>query len=139
MFDLPPDPQARRPLKLFLIASLAAGALASAVKPAFTIGWPFWLAAPAWTFFYIVMAVAAWLAWKNGGWKSWAVTLFAAALVLTLFWRTWASPLLALGLDLVMLLALIAFWRRNALAAVAFLPCLGWILYVTLPSLGHWH
>lgn len=135
MLDLPPDPQARRPLKLLLIASLAIGALASLAKPAPIAGLAFWLAAPGWTLFYIVMAVAAWLAWKNGGWKTWAITFYAIALVLTLFWRTWPSPFLALGTDLVMLLTLIAFWRRNGWAALAFLPCLVWTFYLTLSGL----
>jgi len=59
--------------------------------------------------------------------------------VLNLFWRTWPSPALGLGLDLVMGLTLIAFMHRNVLAALAFLPCLAWVLFLTLPNLGHWH
>jgi tryptophan-rich sensory protein len=139
MLELPPDPAGRRPLKLLLIASLAIGALASLARPQPVPGLAFWLVQPAWTLIYILMAVAAWLAWAKGGWKSWALTLFAGQLVLNLFWRTWPSPALGLGLDLVMGLTLIAFMHRNVLAALAFLPCLAWVLFLTLPNLGHWH
>jgi benzodiazapine receptor len=138
LLELPPDPQGRRSLKLFLIASLAAGALASLAKPVPVPGFPFWLIAPAWTLIYILMAVAAWLAWKKGGWRTWAMTLYAGQLVLGLFWRSWPSPALALLLILVMLLTLIALFRRNAAAALAFLPCLAWIVFLALSSLGPW-
>jgi tryptophan-rich sensory protein len=136
MLELPPDPAGRRPLKLLLIASLAIGALASLAKPQPVPGLAFWLIQPAWTLIYILMAVAAWLAWKKGGWKSWALTLFAGQLVLSLFWRTWPSPALGIGLALLMLLTLIAFLHRNVLAALAFLPCLMWVLFLTLPQIG---
>ena len=136
---MPPDSDARRPLKLILIGTLALGALASLAKPAPIPGFPFWLIAPAWTLIYILMAVAAWLAWKNGGWRTWAMTLYAGQLVLSLFWRSWPGPILAALLLLLMLLTLIALFRRNAVAALAFLPCLAWIAFLTLSSLGRVH
>ena len=136
MLEFAPDPGGRRVLKLLLIASLAVGALASLARPMPVPGLPFWLVAPAWTLIYILMAVAAWLAWKKGGWRIWALTLYAGQLVLNLFWRHWPGPGLGLGLDLLMLLTLIALLRRNAAAGLAFLPCLAWVLFLTLPSLG---
>jgi benzodiazapine receptor len=139
LLELPPDPRARRPLKLILIATLALGALGSLAKPAPVPGFPFWLIAPVWTLIYILMAVAAWLAWKKGGWRTWAMTLYAGQLVLTLFWRTWPSPVLAALLILLMLLTLAALFRRNAAAALAFLPCLAWIAFIAWSSLGQWH
>jgi benzodiazapine receptor len=136
MLEFAPDPGGRRVLKLLLIASLAIGALASLARPMPVPGLAFWLIAPVWTLIYILMAVAAWLAWKKGGWRTWAMTLYAGQLVLNLFWRHWPGPGLGLGLDLLMLLTLIALVRRNAAAGVAFLPCLAWVLFLTLPSLG---
>jgi benzodiazapine receptor len=118
--------------------SLAIGALAALARPAPMAGLPFWLMAPVWTLNYMLMAVAAWLAWRNGGWKTWATTLYAGQLVLNLFWRTWPIPMLALVLDFMMLLTLVAFAWRNLFAALAFLPCLAWILFLTLPGLGQW-
>lgn len=139
MFELPPDPQNRRPLKLLLIASLAVGALASLARPMSVSGLPFWLIAPLWTLDYILMALAAWLAWQKGGWRTWAMTLYAGQLVLNLFWRSWPLPSLSLLLILFMLLTLVALWRRNSLAALAFLPCLAWIIFLTVSSITHWH
>lgn len=136
---MPPDPGARRPLKLLLIASLAIGALASLAKPMSVPGLPFGLIAPLWTLNYILMALAAWLAWKKGGWKTWAMTLYAGQLVLNLFWRIWPAPSLSLLLILFMLLTIVALWRRNSLAALAFLPCLAWIIFLTVSSITHWH
>jgi benzodiazapine receptor len=136
MLEFAPDPGGRRVLKLLLIASLAIGALASLARPMPVPGLPFWLIAPVWTLIYILMAVAAWLAWKKGGWRTWAMTLYAGQLVLTLFWRHWPGPGLGLGLDLLMLLTLIALVRRNVLSGLAFLPCLAWVLFLTLPGLG---
>ena len=139
MLEFAPDPGGRRVLKLLLIASLAIGALASLATPMPVPGLPFWLIAPVWTLIYILMAVAAWLAWKKGGWRTWAMTLYAGQLVLNLFWRTWPGPFIALVLDFFMLLTLVALLRRNTWAALAFLPCLTWIVFLTVSSIAHWH
>lgn len=137
MLDI--DPGARRALKLLLIGTLAAGALAALARPTGIPGLPFGLIAPVWTLIYILMAVAAWLAWKKGGWRTWAMTLYAGQLVLNLFWRAWPTQILSLLLVLFMLLTLVALWRRNSWAALAFLPCLAWIVFVTVSSITHWH
>ena len=140
--ELLSDPSAHRPLKLILIGTLAIGALASLAEIQPVPGFPFWLIAPAWTLNYILMAIAAWLAWKRGGWRTWAMTLYAGQLVLSLFWRTYshsqapAGPILAGLLILLMLLTLAALFRRNAVAALAFLPCLAWIVFLALSGLG---
>jgi translocator protein len=138
MLEFAPDPGGRRIFKLLLIASLAAGALASLAKPMAVPGLPFWLIAPVWTLIYILMAVAAWLAWKKGGWRTWAMTLYAGQLVLGLFWRTWPGPIIALALDFCMLLTLVALLRRNRWAALAFLPCLTWTVFLTVSNIAHW-
>ena len=139
--ELPPDRSAQRALKLILIGTLAIGALASLAKIQPVLGFPFWLIAPTWTLNYILMAIAAWLAWKRGGWRTWAMTLYAGQLVLSLFWRTYAQtgagPILTALLILLMLATLVALFRRNAVAALAFLPCLAWIVFLAWSGLGH--
>lgn len=143
MLDWPSDPSAHRPLKLILIGTLALGALASLAKPFAIPGFPAWLMAPAWTLNYILMAIAAWLAWQRGGWRTWAMTLYAAQLVLGLFWRSYGQsdyePVLAVLLIICMLATLVALLRRNAAAALAFLPCLAWILFLASSSFGRVH
>ena len=136
MRDISSDPSAQRPLKLILVGTLAIGALASLAKIHPVPGFPFWLIAPAWTLNYILMAIAAWLAWKRGGWRSWAMTLYAGQLVVGLFWRSWSAPILTALLILLMLATLVALFRRNAVAALAFLPCLAWIVFLALSGLG---
>lgn len=139
MLEFAPDPGGRRVLKLLLIASLAIGALASLARPMPVAGLPFWLIAPVWTLIYILMAVAAWLAWKKGGWRTWAMTFYAGQLVLNLFWRTWPVPAIALVLDFFMALTLAALLRRNRWAALAFLPCLAWTVFLTISNIAQWH
>jgi len=69
------------------------------------------------------------------------MTLYAGQLVLSLFWRTYSQtgpgPILACLLILLMLLTLAALFRRNAAAALAFLPCLAWIVFLAWSGLGH--
>lgn len=67
------------------------------------------------------------------------MTLYAGQLVLNLFWRTWPGNALSFLLLLFMILTLVALWRRNSWAALAFLPCLAWIVFLTISSIAHWH
>src|SRR5690606_18929201 len=101
-------------------AAAAAGAIASADAAAFYAQlrqppWapPAWLFAPVWTLLYILMAVAAWLVWRVGGFVNAApaLMLFLVQLAANGLW-TW----------------LYFVWRRGgwALAEIAVL----WILIV---------
>jgi tryptophan-rich sensory protein len=143
LLEFPSDPSAQRALKLILIGTLAIGALASLAKIHPVPGFPFWLIAPTWTLNYILMAIAAWLAWQRGGWRTWAMTLYAGQLVLSLFWRTYSQIgtglILTALLILLMFTTLVALFRRNAAAALAFLPCLAWIVFLAWSGLGQGH
>jgi len=131
--DFAPDPKQSRPLKFFLIATLAVGALASLAAKPLPVVVPYWAIAPIWTLWYGLMAVAGWLAWKRTGLRSPAMILYALQLALNLAWRMVPVPALGMAMDLCLLATLILFARRNLVAALALLPCVIWNLFVSLP------
>ena len=55
-------------------------------KPSWTP--PSWLFGPVWTALYLMMAVAAWLVWRQGGWaaQGGALGLFLVQLALNAAW-----------------------------------------------------
>ena len=136
--DSEPDPKQFRALKLFLIATLVVGAVAQVAASPALVPVPPWAIAPLWTLSYGLMAVAGWLAWKRAGLKSFELALFAAQLGLNLIWRLAPLPALSLAMNLCALATLILFARRNFVAAVTFLPCVIWYLFVSLPMNGFW-
>jgi len=133
-----PDAQEIRALKIFLIATLAVGAVASLGAVPIPVAVAPWAIAPFWTLSYGLMAVAAWLVWRRVGLKSFALALFAAQLALNLIWRMAPLPQLGLTMDLCAIAALILFARRNLAAALTFLPCVIWNLFVSVPMNGFW-
>ncbi len=138
-----------------VFAAAAAGGLASAGAGGFYLGlarpaWapPAWLFAPAWTLLYLLMAVAAWLVWKERGWRGApaALSLFLAQLAANALW-TWLFFAWRLGaaalVEIVLLLALIvltlgAFGRVRALAGWLLVPYLLWVGYATALTWAVW-
>ena len=142
-----PKRAARWPLYYFLLASLAVGAAASLFTQP-NLGWyaalarpgyapPAWLLPPLWTALYVLMAVAAWRAWKVTGLKSTAMALYGLQLAFTFAWTAlFFGPhrldlaLAALGLlVLLRFFTVLLFWRKDRLAGLLFLPVLGWALF----------
>ena len=64
------------------------------------------------------------------------MTLFAAQLALNLVWRVVPLPALGMAMSICAIATLILFARRNLVAAVTFLPCVIWNLFVSLPITG---
>lgn len=139
-----PKRAARRPLLFFLLASLAVGAAASLFTDA-NLGWyaglahpsfapQAWLLPPIWTALYVLMAVAAWRAWKIAHLRSTAMALYGLQLAFTFVWTALFFGRHDIGLALVALALLvllrlvtgILFWRTDRLAGLLFLPALGW-------------
>jgi translocator protein len=138
----------RWPLYYFLLASLAVGAAASLFTEP-NLGWyaslarrpsfapPVWLLAPVWTALYVLMAVAAWRAWKITGLKSTAMVLYGLQLAFTFVWTAlfFGPHQIGLALDalgLLVLLRLITnflFWWKDRGAGLLFLPVLGWAAF----------
>jgi translocator protein len=107
---------------------------------------PGWAFGVAWTILYTLMAVAAWLIWRRGGFRINKLPLAAYLVQMTFnaLWSWFFFGLRAPGwalLDLVLLLialtgTLILFWRRSRLAGGLLVPYLLWGIYAF--SLNGW-
>lgn len=106
---------------------------------------PSWVFAPVWTTLYITMAVAAWIAWRNGGKVS--LLLFGLQLVLNAAWSAvffgMRNPGLAFA-DIVLLwfailATVVGFWRLSRLAAMLLIPYLAWVSFATLLNWVIWN
>lgn len=109
---------------------------------------PNWLFGPVWSALYTIMAVAAWLVWRRGGFPSQraALSLFLLQLLFNALW----SPLcfgarnLGFGLvDIVLLwLALtatvVAFYRAYRLAGALLVPYLAWVTFASALNFTLW-
>jgi tryptophan-rich sensory protein len=137
----------------FLAAGLGAAAsidagpfYAQLVRPAWAP--PASLFGPVWTALYALMAIAAWLAWRVGGFRAAraALTLFLVQLALNALWSwlffAWHRGGLALA-DIVLLWAaivatLVAFWRIRPLAGALLVPYLLWVGFATALNYAVW-
>ncbi len=106
---------------------------------------PNWLFAPVWTALYGMMAIAAWLVWRDGRPASYrALRLWGWQLLVNALWSPaffgLRSPGLALGV-IVVLVPLVALtaWRfapLNRAAALLLTPYLAWGLYAAYLTAG---
>ncbi|MBS0191020.1 MAG: TspO/MBR family protein [Phycisphaerales bacterium] len=139
-------------LILCFAASLSAvfvsvdGWYASLNKPAWNP--PNWVFGPVWSLLYAMMAVAAWLVWRRGGWavQRRPLALFVAQWLLNAIW----TPLFfgmhmlgaAFGEILVLWLAvaatIIAFWRVSRPAAAMLVPYLAWVSFASVLNFTLW-
>ncbi len=119
---------------------------AALVKPAWSP--PAWLFGPVWTLLYVLMAVAAWLVWREGGWlrQRRALTLYLVQLVLNAAWTPIFFGLRQPGWALVEIIALwiailatlLAFKRVRPLAAWLLAPYLAWVSFATVLNFTLW-
>jgi tryptophan-rich sensory protein len=153
--DDDPKRRARRPLLISVLIALAVGAVGSLFTAPSIPTWyaalnhpafapPDWLFAPVWTALYVLMAVAAWRAWKVRGLASPELRLYGFQLLLNLAWSILFFGLrrmdLALGeiaiLWLTILTATILFWRADRIAGLMLLPTLAWTGFAALLNLA---
>lgn len=109
---------------------------------------PAWVFGPAWTVLYISMAVAAWLVWREGGWKAQgrALGLFLVQWVLNALWTPLFfglhRPGLAFAEIVILWLAiaatLAAFWRINKVAGALLVPYLAWVTFAAALNFAIW-
>ena len=109
---------------------------------------PGWVFGPVWTLLYAMMAVAAWLIWKQGGFaaESRPMELFLGQLSLNAAW----SPLLfglrepgiAFAEIVIQWLAIVgtitAFYRLNRAAAGLLLPYLAQVTFAAVLNFTLW-
>jgi tryptophan-rich sensory protein len=103
---------------------------------------------PAWTVLYLLMAIAAWLVWREGLTRQTALALglFTAQLALNFAWsliffgqhRIGAALIEIAVLWLVILATIIAFWRVRPAAGALLLPYLAWVSFAAYLNAGIW-
>ncbi|MCX7963914.1 MAG: tryptophan-rich sensory protein [Candidatus Sumerlaea chitinivorans] len=113
-------------------------------RPALTP--PSWVFGPVWTLLYTMMAIAAWLVWRQTGWKSWPPGLFLVQLLFNMAWSPlffgMHRPDLAL-LDIVALwiaivATMVSFFRVVPLAGWLFAPYLAWVSFAMYLNYQFW-
>jgi translocator protein len=106
-------------------------------KPSFNP--PGWVFAPAWTFLYVLIAIAGCRTWIRDR-TGLAMKLWGSQLLLNFLW----SPVFfgmhridgALAVILLLLATIIAYilrvWPQDKIAALLFLPYLAWVSFATI-------
>jgi tryptophan-rich sensory protein len=103
---------------------------------------------PVWSVLYVLMAVAAWLVVREGGWPRArpAIALYALQLVLNALWTWlffrwrlgWAAFVEILALWALLLLTVWTFWHVRRLAGALLLPYLAWVTLAAALSYSVW-
>lgn len=109
---------------------------------------PGWIFGPVWTALYIMMAIAAWLIWRSGGFSARrkALMLFLLQLLLNAAWSPLFfglhQPALAFVeivlLWLAILATLLVFWKVQRRAGVLLLPYLAWVSFAAVLNFTLW-
>jgi tryptophan-rich sensory protein len=141
---------------LLSFAAAAIGALASVQAASFyqQLAQPSWalpssVFGPVWSVLYALMGIAAWLVWRDGGWRRQrgVLALFMLQLAVNALWSWlffgWHRGALAF-IDIVLLWLLIVatvlgFWRVRPLAGALLLPYLCWVSFASALNFAVWH
>jgi benzodiazapine receptor len=109
---------------------------------------PAWIFGPVWSLLYLMMAVAAWLVWRQAGiaGAKLPLGLFAVQLTLNSLWSVLFFGLHSPGaaaaeillLWVAILATLITFWQRSQLAGGLLVPYLAWVSFATVLNVTIW-
>lgn len=109
---------------------------------------PSWVFGPVWTVLYAMMAVGAWLVWREGGWKRRRAPLavFVLQWALNALWTPLFFGMHRIGLALCDILLLWAtlvllvpmFWHARALAGALLVPYLAWVTFAAVLNFTLW-
>lgn len=137
-------------LLFWLLITFAAAAIGNVATNTTVDGWyqqlarpswapPDWVFGPVWTTLYLMMAIGAWLIWRQGGFAAarWPLSLYFIQLALNSLWSVvffaMQSPWLASGEIILLWLAIAAtiaaFFKRSTIAAILLVPYLAWVTY----------
>lgn len=103
---------------------------------------------PVWTVLYVLMALAAWMIWRQGGFRAnaMALILFLVQLAVNAAW-SWLFFVWHLGavafFDIILLWLLIVativfFWRIRPLAGAILIPYLLWVSFAAVLNFSVW-
>lgn len=140
---------------LLTFTAAAVGAIASANAREFYAelarpSWapPAWLFGPVWTALYALMALSAWLVWRERGFAGarTALVLFVAQLAANAIWSwlffAWQRGDLAFAEVLVLCCLIVAtigsFQRISTVAAVLLYPYLAWSAFASVLTFAIW-
>lgn len=122
------------------------GWYADLVKP--TWNPPAWLFGPVWTMLYLMMGVAGWLVWREGGWakQRWPLGLFVVQWCLNVLWTPLFFGLHRMDLAFVEIVCLwaailatvLTFRRVQPWASVLLLPYLAWVSFASVLNFTLW-
>ena len=123
-----------------------AGYYASLVKPSWSP--PAWVFGPVWTALYLMMAVAAWLVWRQDGWRAQRapLSLYLLQLALNALWTPVFFGLRSPGLALVVIVSLgaaivltgRAFRPVSRVASWLLVPYLAWVVFAAALNFSIW-
>lgn len=126
--------------------SQPAGYYATLSKPPWSP--PPWIFGPVWTLLYLLMALAAWLVWRRGGWRAQraALGLYLLQLVLNALWTPVFFGLRSPGLALVVIVLLgaaivltgRAFRPVSRTASWLLVPYLVWVVFAAALNFSIW-
>jgi len=152
-------------LVAFLVIAYAVAALGSVATISQVDGWyaeaakvpwspPNAIFGPVWTVLYALMAVAAWLVWREKERAPRevrrALTMYVIQLVLNAIWTPvffglypflgaaalWIAAVIIVAIDVAVLLTMLACWRVRRVAAVLLIPYWAWVLFATTLNVG---
>ncbi|MGA9717259.1 MAG: TspO/MBR family protein [Acidobacteriaceae bacterium] len=146
-------------LAAYIVACEAVGAISGWLSAPQITGWnatlrkpafnpPDWVFAPVWTSLYALMAIAAWLVWRepDATARTAGLEIFWVQLALNFLWSMIffrGHALLAAGIEILLLLAAIVaatllFGRISRMAAYLMTPYLLWVAFATVLTWAIW-
>ena len=109
---------------------------------------PAWIFGPVWMLLYIIMGVAAWLVWREGGWKTqkWPLAMFTLQWLLNFLWTPLFFGAHRIGIafaDIVMLwiglaATVICFFRVSPRTGALLLPYLAGVSFAAVLNFAIW-